>query len=68
MVITNSKVPRLTAVVAAAAGGATAKTQGRTVRLHMAKALAVVALLCLGGPGERAAVGLMPGLLAWRWY
>ena len=64
MVITYSKVPRLAAVVAAAAGGATAKTEGRAVRLHMTKALAVVALLRLRGPGKRAAVGLVPGLLA----
>lgn len=68
IVITYSKVPRLAAVVAAAAGGATAETQGRAIRLHMAKALAVVALLRLGGPGKRAAVGLVAGLLAWRWY
>ena len=57
-------MPRLTAVVAAATGSATAKTQSRAIRLHMAKALTVVALLRLGGPGKRAAVGLVAGLLA----
>lgn len=56
---------RLAAVVAAAAGGATAEPQGRAVGLNMAKALAVVALLGLGRPGKRASVRLMAGLLAW---
>ena len=61
---TYSKVTRLTAVVAAAASRAAAETQRRAVGLHMAKSLAVVALLGLGRPGQRAAVGLMAGLLA----
>lgn len=62
---TYSQVARLAAVVAAAAAGAaSAQTECWAVGLHMAKALAVVALLGLGGAGERAAVGLVAGLLA----
>jgi hypothetical protein len=55
---------RLATGVAAAASTGAAQTKGRTVSLHMAEALAVVALLGLGGAGVRAAVGLMARLLA----
>ncbi|KAH7375388.1 hypothetical protein B0T11DRAFT_270257 [Plectosphaerella cucumerina] len=54
----------LAAVVAAAAGAGAAQAEGRAVSLDMAQTLAVVALLGLGGTGQRAAVGLVAGLLA----
>lgn len=54
----------LTAVVAAAARGVAAQAEGRAIGLNVAKALAVVALLSLGGARKRAAVGLVTGLLA----
>lgn len=62
-----SQMARLAAVVAAAAGGGTGQPQGRAVRLDVAEALAVVALLGIGRAGQGAAVGLMAGLLAWMW-
>jgi hypothetical protein len=57
-------VAGLATVVAATAGASTAQAEGRAVSLDVAKTLAVVALLSLGGAGKRAAVGLMAGLLA----
>lgn len=51
-----SQMARLAAVVAATAGAGTAQAQGRAVGLNMAKALAVVALLSLGGAREGALV------------
>jgi len=59
-----SKMARLATGVAAAAGTGAAQTKGRTVSLHMTEALAVVALLGLGGARVRAAVRLMARLLA----
>lgn len=56
----------LSAVVAAATGASAAQTQGRAVSLNMAKSLAVIALLSLGGTGQRATVGLVAGLLAYN--
>lgn len=53
------KVTGLAAVVAAAAGAGATQAEGRAVSLNVAKALAVVALLGLGGTGKRAAVGLV---------
>ena len=61
---TYSKVAGLAAVVAAAAGGVAAESEGRAVGLDVAETLAVVALLGLGGARQRAAVGLVAGLLA----
>jgi hypothetical protein len=62
---TYSQVARLTAVVAAtAARAAAAQTESWAVGLDMAKSLAVIALLGLGGAWKRAAVGLVTGLLA----
>lgn len=49
----------LATVVAAAAGSGAAQAEGRAVSLDVAQSLAVIALLGLGGTGERAAVGLM---------
>ena len=63
--MTYGKVTRLAARVAAAVGGTTADAEGRAVSLNVAEALAVVALLGLGGTGQGAAVGLVAGLLAW---
>jgi hypothetical protein len=57
-------VTRLPAVVAAAASTGAAQAKGRTVGLDVAKALAVIALLGLGGARKRAAVGFMAWLLA----
>lgn len=54
-----SKVTGLAAVVAAAAGASAAQTESRAVSLDVAQTLAVVALLSLGGTGERAAVGFV---------
>lgn len=59
-----SQVARLTAAVAATVGTSAAQTKSRAVSLDMAEALAVVALLGLGSPGKRTAVGLVAGLLA----
>lgn len=61
---TYSKMAGLAAVVAAAAGGVAGEAQSRAVGLDVAKTLAVVALLGLGGARKRAAVGLVAGLLA----
>ena len=62
---TYSQMAGLTAVVAATATGtATAQAKSRAVGLDMAKTLAVVALLSLGGARKGAAVGLVAGLLA----
>ena len=52
-------MPRLSAVVAATAGTGTAQSESRAVSLHMAKALAVIALLRLGSARKRASVGLV---------
>lgn len=60
----TSKMTGLAAVVAASAGASAAQAKGRAVGLDVAKTLAVVALLGLSGAGQRAAVGLMAGLLA----
>lgn len=54
----------LAAVVAASAGTSAAQAQSRAISLDMAKTLAVVALLSLSGARQRAAVGLVAGLLA----
>jgi hypothetical protein len=59
-----SKVTGLAAVVATTAGAGPAQAKSRAVGLDMAKSLAVVALLSLGGTGKRTAVGLVAGLLA----
>lgn len=61
---THSQVARLTTVVATATGTGAAQAQSRAVSLHMTKALAVVALLGLGGARKGAAVRLVAGLLA----
>lgn len=58
-----SKVARLAAVVAAAVG-TTVQAQGGAVSLDVAETLAVVALLGLGGTGQRAGARLVAGLLA----
>lgn len=60
----TSQMARLATAVAAAVRTGAAQTKSRAVGLNMAKALAVVALLGLGGPGKRAAVGLVARLLA----
>jgi hypothetical protein len=57
-------VTGLAAAVAAAAGASAAQAESRAVSLDVAKTLAVVALLGLGSTGQRAAVGLVAGLLA----
>lgn len=49
----------LSAVVAAAAGTGTAQSESRAVSLHMAEALAVIALLRLGSTRKGAAVRLV---------
>lgn len=59
-----SKMTRLATVVAAAAGGVAAQAKSRTVGLDVAEALAVIALLSLGGARKRAAIGFVAGLLA----
>jgi hypothetical protein len=59
-----SKVTGLAAVVAPSAGAGAAQAEGRAVSLDVAKTLAVVALLGLSGARQRAAVGLVTGLLA----
>jgi hypothetical protein len=59
-----SKMTRLAAVIAATTCGVTAQAEGRAVSLDVAKTLAVVALLSLGGARERAAIRLVTGLLA----
>lgn len=65
MMDTYSQVAGLAAVVAATTSGTTtAQTESRAVSLDVAKTLAVVALLGLGGAGKRAGVGLVAGLLA----
>ena len=51
-----SQMARLATVVAATAGSGSAQAQGRAVGLNMAKALAVVALLSLGGARQGALV------------
>jgi hypothetical protein len=56
------KVAGLAAVVAAAVGAV--QTEGGTVSLDVTEALAVVALLGLGGTGKRAGARLVAGLLA----
>ena len=53
------KVTRLSARIAASAGGSAAQAQGRAVGLDVSKALAVVALLRLRGARVRAAIGLV---------
>jgi len=57
-------VAELTAVVAAAGSASAAKAKGRAIRLDVAQALAVVALLGLGGARQRALAGLVIGLFA----
>ncbi|KAF2637394.1 hypothetical protein P280DRAFT_102032 [Massarina eburnea CBS 473.64] len=59
-----SQMARETARVAASAGASSAQAQSRAVRLDMAEALAVVALLCFGGARVGASVRLVAGLLA----
>ena len=49
----------MAAVVAAAGRGGAAQSERRAVRLHVAEALAVVALLSLRGPRQRASVRFM---------
>jgi hypothetical protein len=56
------KVAGLAAIVAAAVGAV--QTEGGTVSLDVTEALAVVALLGLGGTGKRAGARLVAGLLA----
>lgn len=51
--------------IASSACASSAQAQRGAVSLNVAKALAVVALLGLGGAGVRASVGLVAGLLAW---
>lgn len=58
------QVARLATVIATAAGTGARQAQGGAVSLHMAEALAVVALLCLSSARQRALVGLMAWLLA----
>ncbi|KAH7030710.1 uncharacterized protein B0I36DRAFT_113135 [Microdochium trichocladiopsis] len=54
------QVAGLTAVVAATVGGAGAgQAEGRAVSLDVAETLAVIALLGIGGAGQRALVGLV---------
>ena len=52
--------------IASSARAGAAQAQSRAVSLDVAEALAVVALLRLGGARVRAAVGLVAGLLACR--
>lgn len=60
-----SQMTRLVAVVAATTpGSSAAQSQSRAVGLDVAETLAMVALLGLSRPRERALVGLMAGLLA----
>jgi hypothetical protein len=61
---THSQVTGLTAAVAAPAGASSAQAQGGAIGLNMTKPLAMVALLGLSGARQRAAVGLVAGLLA----
>jgi len=58
------KMAAETAGVAATACAGAAEAESRAVGLHVAEALAVVALFGLGGAGMRASVGLVTGLLA----
>jgi hypothetical protein len=60
----TSQVTGLTAAVAAPAGASSAQAQGGAIGLNMTKPLAMVALLGLSGARQRAAVGLVAGLLA----
>lgn len=53
------EMTRLAAVVAATTSTSTAQAKSRAVGLNVAKALAVVALLSLGGTRQRAAIGLV---------
>jgi hypothetical protein len=55
----SSQVAWLATVVATTAGSSTAQAESRAVSLDVAEALAVVALLGLGGPGQGALVGLV---------
>ncbi|KAF9729029.1 hypothetical protein PMIN01_12719 [Paraphaeosphaeria minitans] len=52
--------------VASSAGTGAAQAERRAIGLNVAEALAVVALLGLGGARVRASVGLVAGLLASR--
>ena len=61
---TYRNVAILAARVAAVVAGTTAQAQSRAVSLNMAEALAVVALLGLGGARKRAAIRLVAGLFA----
>jgi hypothetical protein len=54
----------VTAAVASSAGTSSAQAESGAVSLDVSEALAVVALLGLGGTGMRAPVGLVTGLLA----
>lgn len=58
------KVASDTAAVAASAGTSSAQSQRRAVSLDVSEALAVIALLRLGGAGVWASVGLVSWLLA----
>lgn len=59
-----SEMTRLAAVIATTACGVAAQAEGRAVGLDVAKTLAVVALLGLGGARKRAAIRLVAGLFA----
>jgi len=54
----------LAAGVTAPTGASSAQAEGRAVALHVAKALAMVTLLCFGGARKWAAIGFMARLLA----
>lgn len=58
-IMTYSQMADLAARVAASAGASTTETQSRAISLHMSKALAMVALLGLGGPWQWTSVGLV---------
>lgn len=58
------KMASQTAAIAASTSASTAQAKSRAVSLDVSQALAVIALLSLGGTGMRASVGLVAGLLA----
>lgn len=60
----TGQVASETTGVASSARASAAQPKSRAVSLDVTEALAVVALLCFGGAGVRASVGLVAGLLA----
>lgn len=60
----TSQMSWLTTVIASSTGSSSAQTKSWAIGLDVSKALAVIALLCLGSSWQRASVRLVSGLLA----